>query len=190
MVSGRSFRLVTRTKNPADNAAFEEANATFRIDRWVLDSFLVEFRDGHANGEPRNLTGDSRVSRYNPVFFLRDDPQRLGWNPLIDGKQKAYSMRLDGTDRREIFQESGNNFTYGYSRSPDGKRIAYLVKYQLYLANGDGSGATWIQTGQPFNAGYEWLRIAGHSCLWPDVATTRTSISSTATAPDAASSLT
>jgi Tol biopolymer transport system component len=150
------YALLTRTYNPADNAAFEENNNTFRIDRWQLDGFLVEIRDGRAVSEPRNLTGPNSPSRYNPIFFLRDDPHRLGWNPLIDGKQRAYSMNFDGTDRRETIKAADNTFTYGYLPSPDGKVIAYLKHYQIYLSNADGSDAKWVNTGQEFNGGYEW----------------------------------
>jgi hypothetical protein len=149
------FALLTRTLNPAENAAYEEANKTFRIDRWTLDSFLVPMGDGHATAEPRNLTPPDAPGRYNPMFFLRGDATRIGWNPLIDGKQRAYSMQFDGSDRREI-STGKETLTYGYALSPDGTRIAYLQNYQIYLANADGSDPRWVDTGQKFNGGYDW----------------------------------
>ena len=43
------------------------------------------------------------------------------------------------------------NLVYGLSVSPDGKRSAYTHHYQLYLADGEGSNAKHVKTGQPFD---------------------------------------
>ncbi|MEO2046029.1 MAG: hypothetical protein ABGX16_05590 [Pirellulales bacterium] len=40
--------------------------------------------------------------------------------------------------------------------SPDGKQITYHNSYKIYLANSDGSDATLVDTGNPFNFGPIW----------------------------------
>lgn len=86
--------------------------------------------------------------------FWPGDPTRLGFNPLIDGESRPYRMNRDGTGKRNLSQRAG--FTYGFSASPDGGRIAYHRDYQVYLADADGSNPRRIETGQPFNFCPAW----------------------------------
>ena len=64
-------------------------------------------------------------------------------------------MDLDGKNKTDLTKQS-KEFTYGFSSSPDGKRIAYHMSYQAYVADADGSHATKIETGQPFNFAPSW----------------------------------
>src|SRR5262249_6848811 len=49
------------------------------------------------------------------------------------------------------------NLVHGMSLSPDGKRSAYEDRaYQLYLADGEGSNAKHVETGQRFNFLPSW----------------------------------
>ena len=130
------------------NAAWEEEHKTFRMDGggWLLDSVLVDL----ATGTNSNLTAVERVSRYNSgLFFWPNDPQRLGFQALINGESRPFSMKLDGTGKQDLSQQAG--FAYGFSASPDGKRIAYHQDYKVYLADADGKNAKAVETGQPFN---------------------------------------
>jgi Tol biopolymer transport system component len=137
----------------SENAAWEEEHKTFRMvpGAWLLDCCLVEL----ATGKVVNLTEVERVSNYNAgLFFWPKDPSRLGFNPLIDGECRPFSMNLDGTKKRDLSRGAG--FTYGFNASPDGKRIAYHKDYQIYLADADGGNPTKIETGNPFNFAPTW----------------------------------
>ena len=89
------------------------------------------------------------MSHYNAgLFFWPGDPNRLGFNPLIQGESRPYSMNRDGTGKKDLSQQAG--FAYGFNASPDGKRIAYHQDYQVYLADADGATARKVETGHPF----------------------------------------
>lgn len=49
---------------------------------------------------------------------------RLVTNPIIDGKQRIWTMDLDGSDPQEI-TGAGDGFVYCVQISPDGRRFAY-----------------------------------------------------------------
>ena len=49
---------------------------------------------------------------------------RLVMNPIIDGKQRIWTMDLDGSDPQEI-TGAGDGFVYCVQISPDGRRFAY-----------------------------------------------------------------
>ena len=109
-----------------------------------------------ATGVLTNVTAVDRVSHYNSgLFYWPDDPERLGFTALIGGESHPFSMDLDGRHKRDL---SGGDagFTYGFSASPDGSRIAYHRDYQVYLADADGGGATRVDTGHPFNFAPQW----------------------------------
>jgi len=107
----------------AENAAWEEEHQTFRFDEdaWRYDTLLLDV----ATGVLTNVTAVDRVSHYNSgLFYWPDDPERLGFTALIGGESHPFSMDLDGRHKRDL---SGGDagFTYGFSASPDGSRIAY-----------------------------------------------------------------
>jgi Tol biopolymer transport system component len=136
------------------NAAKEEAAKSFlfNAEGWLYDSFLVDV----ATGRSFNTTAVNRVSYYNAgLFFWPDDSKKLGFTALIDGQSHPFRMNLDGTGKEDLTSRS-SEFTYGFSASPDGKRITYHKNYQVYLANADGSAAVKVETGNPFNFGPVW----------------------------------
>ena len=136
------------------NAAKEEAAKSFlfNAEGWLYDSFLVDV----ATGRSFNTTAVNRVSFYNAgLFFWPDDSKKLGFTALIDGQSHPFRMNLDGTGKEDLTSLS-SEFTYGFSASPDGKRITYHKNYQVYLANADGSAAVKVETGNPFNFGPVW----------------------------------
>ena len=57
-------------------------------------------------------------------------------------------MDRDGRNKRDLTEDS-KEFAYGFSASPDGRRIAYHKNYQVYLADADGSNAREVETGAP-----------------------------------------
>ena len=137
----------------SENAAWEEEHKAFRRipGAFLLDSYLVDMATGLAT----NLTAVERISHYNGgMFFWPNDPSRLGFEPLINGESRPYSMNLDGTGKKDLSSQAG--FAYGFNASPDGKRIAYHQDYQVYIADADGQNAKKVETGQPFNFSPCW----------------------------------
>jgi TolB protein len=137
-----------------ENGKWEEEHKTFRFtgESYLYDCFLLDMKTGQAT----NLTAIERVSFHNTgLFFWPNDPGRLGFQALIDGNSHPFSMDLNGRNKRDLTKES-REFAYGFSASPDGKRIAYHKNYQVYLANADGSDARHVETGQPFNFVPKW----------------------------------
>ena len=146
--------VVGRGWQSPENAATEEKIQNFHFvpGGWLYDSYLVDFGTLKAT----NVTAVDRISFYNAgVFFWPKDPSKLGFTALIDNNSHPFSMDLDGKNKTDLTKQS-KEFTYGFSSSPDGKRIAYHMSYQAYVADADGSHATKIETGQPFNFAPSW----------------------------------
>jgi Tol biopolymer transport system component len=137
-----------------ENAAWEEEHKTFRFDAKtrLVDSLLVDVE----TGKRENPTAVNRVSFYNTgLFYWPKEPNRLGFTALIHGESHPYRMDLNGANKVDL-TSGAMGFTYGFSSSPDGKRVAYQKDYQVYVADADGSHATQVKTGNPFNFGPTW----------------------------------
>jgi Tol biopolymer transport system component len=137
-----------------ENARWEEVHRTFRFtaEGWLYDSYQLDL----ASGKATNVTAVERVSFHNSgLFFWPGDATKLGFQALIDGNSHPFCMDRDGKNKRDLTKHS-KEFAYGFSASPDGKRIAYHKSYQVYIANADGSRAMHIKTGQPFNFVPQW----------------------------------
>ncbi len=135
-----------------NNALWEREHKTFRMtEGWLVDACLVDIN----SGEARNLTANHRVSIYNSGLFFLPDHQGFGFTALINGISKPFVMDLDGNNKRDV-SGGGQGFSYGYSASPDGKRISYHEDYQIYISDADGSNKHKIDTGNPFNFAPQW----------------------------------
>jgi Tol biopolymer transport system component len=146
--------ILGRSWESPENGKWEEEHRTFRFtaDGWLCDSYLLDL----ASGKATNLTAVERVSFYNSgLFFWHGDPTRLGFQALIGGNSHPFRMDRDGKNKRDLTKDS-REFAYGFSASPDGKRIAYHKSYQVYLADADGSRAKQVKTGKPFNFVPQW----------------------------------
>lgn len=146
--------VIGRGWQDPENAAWEEVHRTFRMTsgNWSNDMHLVDF----STGETFNVTGVDRVSHYNSgLFFWPNDSGQLGFTALINGNSHPFKMALDGRNKSDL-STGADQFTYGFSSSPDGTRIAYHKNYQIYLANSDGSKAQRIETGNDFNFVPTW----------------------------------
>ncbi len=149
-----SLAIIGRGWEDSENAQWEEEHKTFRhtSEGKLYDTYLVEL----ASGQATNVTAVDRVSFYNSgLFFWPTDPKKLGFLAIIDGNSKPFRMDLDGRNKVDLSKDS-KGFTYGFSSSPDGSRIAYHDDYQIYLANADGSNRVHVPTGQPFNFSPTW----------------------------------
>lgn len=135
-----------------ENAAWEREHKTFRMtEGWLSDSCLVDLQSGQVT----NLTAVDRVSIYNTGLFYLPDGSGFGFTPLINGISKPFVMDRDGRNKRDVSSQ-GTGFSYGYSVSPDGKKISYHENYQIYISNVDGTEKTHLVTGQPFNFAPRW----------------------------------
>jgi Tol biopolymer transport system component len=146
--------VLSRGWESPENGKWEEEHKTFRFTKegWLVDSYLLDLKTGKAT----NLTAVGRVSFYNSgLFFWPGDPNRLGFQALIGGNSHPFRMDSDGKNKRDLTLDS-KEFAYGFSASPDGKRIAYHKSYQVYVAKADGSDARQVKTGQPFNFVPRW----------------------------------
>ncbi len=142
------FAIIGSGYNSPENAAWEEEHKQFRHTQgWLYDVYLLDI----ATDKLTNLTSVERVSNYNSgLFYWPNDPKRLGFQAIIDGNSHPFSMDLDGKNKKDLTRDS-SEFAYGFSASPDGKRIAYHKSYQLYVADADGANARKIETEKPFN---------------------------------------
>lgn len=150
---GRTAVLGSGWQSP-ENARKEEAakGFLFTAEGWRYDMVLLDL----ASRRLTNVTAVERVSFYNSgLFFWPGDPQRLGFQALIDGNSHPFSMDRDGRNKRDLTSAS-KEFAYGFSSSPDGKRIAYHQSYQVYVADADGKNAKRVETGNPFNFVPQW----------------------------------
>jgi TolB protein len=163
--------IVGRGWESPENGRWEEVHQQFRHTAvgWLYDMFLVDL----TTGATTNLTAIDRVSFYNTgLFFWPGDLTKLGFQAIIDGNSHPFRMDRDGKNKRDLTKDS-QEFAYGFSASPDGRKIVYHKSYQVYVADADGSNARKIPTGQPFNFAPQWsadgrhlLFVAGehHNC--------------------------
>jgi TolB protein len=149
---GRTAILGVGWQSP-ENAKWEEEHKQFRMDewQWKLDSHLLDL----ASGKAANVTAVERVSHYNGGLFYLPDGKGFGFTPLIKRMSKPFVMDPDGRNKKDV-SGSGGGFAYGYSASPDGKRICYHENYQVYVADADGSNKVHIKTGRSFNFVPKW----------------------------------
>jgi TolB protein len=146
--------VIGRGWESSENARWEEEHKQFRFAAtgWLYDMYLLDL----ASGRAKNVTEIERVSFYNTGLFVwPGDATKLGFQALIGGESHPFRMEQDGTNKRDLTPDS-KEFAYGFSASPEGKRIAYHKNYRVYLADSDGSHAKVVETGHPFNFGPQW----------------------------------
>jgi TolB protein len=146
--------VVGRGWQSPDNARWEEEHKQFRFaaGAWLYDAYLVT----PASGLTENVTAVDRVSFYNSgLFFWPNDASKLGFTALIDGNSHPFRMDRDGRNKTDLAKAS-KEFSYGFTATRDGKRVAYHKNYQVFLADADGANARRVETGNPFNFAPTW----------------------------------
>lgn len=149
-----TIAIVGRGWQSQENAKWEEQHQQFRFVKAgrLADCYLLDL----ATGKATNVTAVERVSTDNyGLFFWPKDPTKLGFTALIDGNGHAFRMDRDGKNKVDLTKGSGQ-YTYGFSSSPDGKRVAYNKNYQVYLADADGSNAVAVKSGHSFEFQPKW----------------------------------
>jgi hypothetical protein len=152
--------IIGRGWESPENGQWEEEHKSFRYNAagWLYDMFVFEL----ATGQLTNLTSVDRVSFHNTgLFFWPNDPTQLGFQAIIDGDSHPFRMDRDGRNKRDL-TKSSKGFAYGFSASPDGRRIAYHKSYQVYVADANGANARKVETGQPFNFAPQWSPDGSH----------------------------
>jgi Tol biopolymer transport system component len=146
------FAIVGSHWESPENAEWERVHKTFRMtEGWLSDVCLLEWDTGRLT----NLTEVERVSNYNTGLFFLPDGKGCGFTPLIGGISKPFVMDVDGRNKKDV-SGSGGGFSYGYSASPDGRRISYHENYQVRVSNLDGTDKHRIDTGHPFHFAPSW----------------------------------
>lgn len=144
--------IVGSHRESPENAAWEREHKTFRMtEGWLSDTCLLDLETGRVT----NVTAVDRVSAYNTGLFYLPDGKGFGFTPLIAGVSKPFVMDPDGKNKRDV-SGRGAGFAYGYSASPDGKRISYHENYRIVISNLDGGDKTTVDTGHPFNFAPAW----------------------------------
>lgn len=85
-------------------------------------------------------TKDRLAPFETPALLIADE--RILIQVVKNKVGQIYSVRLDGSEPRE-FTRAGEGLPYGFSLSPDGKRIAYHIAgpegYQVWTSDTDGT---------------------------------------------------
>ncbi|MEI6539664.1 MAG: serine/threonine protein kinase [Planctomycetota bacterium] len=107
---------------------------------WVHD-----LNDGSLN----ELCVRDRIAPFEtPALLLSED--RLLVQVVKDQVGRIVSMRLDGSDPQD-FTKAGEGLPYGFSLSPDGKRVAFHLAggagYQVMTSDVDGNNRTILASG-------------------------------------------
>jgi Tol biopolymer transport system component len=149
---GRVAVLYQGWESP-ENGAWEHKHGRFRFsaEHWLLDIILLDV----ASGKTTNLTSVGRVSFYNAgLRFWPSKPRQFSFLAMIGGELRPFWMDRDGKNKKPL--PAGPGFIYGFSPSPDGKRIAYHKNYRLILADADGRNARPIKDDHPFHFAPLW----------------------------------
>ena len=142
-----------------------------RVHLWIYDL-----------DENRLLEEIARKNRPAPFMVcshILPGEDRLVMNPIIDGKQRVWTMDLDGSDPREITRVE-DGFVYCVQISPDGQKIAYHAtmlsgrdSYCVFVSDLDGgnrvevaSASGHLYFGPMWSPDGKWLIY--QDCHYPD----------------------
>lgn len=132
-------------------------------------------------------TRDRLAVFYTPQLLLGEE--RMLVQVVRKGVGQVFNMKLDGTDARE-FTRAGEGLPYGFSLSPDGRRVAYHLAsptgYQVWTSDPEGGHRSLVAAhpdhlyfGPRWSPDGEWLAFEdchfredpGHD--WADVCLAR-----------------
>ena len=142
-----------------------------RVHLWIYDL-----------DENRLLEEIARKNRPAPFMVcshILPGEDRLVMNPIIDGKQRVWTMDLDGSDPREITRAE-DGFVYCVQISSDGQKIAYHAtmlsgrdSYCVFVSDLDGGNRVEVASapghlyfGPMWSPDEKWLIY--QDCHYPD----------------------
>ena len=98
-------------------------------------------------GSLEEICTKDRLAPFETPALLLEQSARLLVQVVRKNVGQIFSIRLDGSDPRE-FTRAGEGLPYGFSLSPDGKRVAYHLAspqgYQVWTSDTDGSNRVRI----------------------------------------------
>ena len=121
----------------------------------------------------------NRPAPFMVCSHILPEEDRLVMNPIIDGKQRVWTMGLDGSDPREITRVE-DGFVYCVQISPDGQKIAYHAtmlsgrdSYCVFVSDLDGGNRVEVASalghlyfGPMWSPDGKWLIY--QDCHYPD----------------------
>jgi len=130
---------------------FDEYYPKSRTHLWLYDT---------VTGKREEIALRDRLSSFLAPCLLMPGEERIALTAIVNGKQRLYTMDLDGGNQRAV-SAAGEN-VYGVSLSPDGRRFAYHADYRIVTIAADGSdrrevngakgllmfGTTWSPDGE------------------------------------------
>ncbi len=111
------------------NKTFDEYYPKSTTHLWLFDM---------VTGKRTELATRGRLSSFVAPCVLLPGEDRIAVTAILNGKQRLYTMDLDGSRPQPVSDAAEN--VYGVSLSPDGKRFAYHVDYRIVTINVDGTG--------------------------------------------------
>ena len=142
-----------------------------RVHLWIYD--LDE------NRLLEEIAPKNRPAPFMVCSHILPGEDRLVMNPIIDGKQRVWTMDLDGSDPREITRVE-DGFVYCVQISPDGQKIAYHAtmlsgrdSYCVFVLDLDGGNRVEVASapghlyfGPMWSPDGKWLIY--QDCHYPD----------------------
>ena len=117
-----------------------------RVHLWIYD--LEEDR------LLKEIALKNRPAPFMGCTHILPGEERLVTNPIIDGKQRIWTMDLDGSDPKEI-TGAEDGFVYCVQISPDGRRFAYHAtflegrdSYCVFVSDLDGGNRVEVAGAQ------------------------------------------
>ena len=127
---GRRAVLLSTELIPGwQSKSFEEYYPKSTTHLWLYDM---------DSGKRTELALRERLSSFLAPCVLMPGEERIAVTAIIGGKQRLFTMDLDGRNALPI--SAANENVYGVSLSPDGKRFAYHADYRVVTIQTDGSG--------------------------------------------------
>jgi Tol biopolymer transport system component len=133
--------------------------------RGTVEIYIIDLTCVRANPPcPITRLSDSQTDDRFPVWS--PDGERIAYVSWLDGDAEIYSVRVDGSDLRNLTRSGG--WDVSPSWSPDGRQIAFFSdrdRYrELYVMNADGSNLRMLtDDNSPQNA-----QAAGAPAWSPD----------------------
>jgi TolB protein len=113
-------------------------------------------------GRREELATKERLSNFIAPCLLMPGEDRLAVTVNKDGKQRLYTIDLDGRHAQPV--SAPDEFVYGVSLSPDGRQFAYHANYRIATINADGTNRQEVNGakgklmfGTTFSPDGEWV---------------------------------